>query len=284
MTVEAVTFINSLNSALPRNSDLIKEGDDHIRNIKAALKLTFPNFNSRINVSSDALNALTRVVTVDTDTSTLNIAGPVKVAASTNNANPLNMGGNKITNVGTPTSANDVVTLGTLGLAAAASIFPVGSVWMNSRNDKDPNTLFPGTTWTKEAFQGRVLVGAGTLADGSGTAARTFTVGQMGGAYSHQLSVSEMPIHTHGIGSLSVSISSSGAHSHLILNSYLDRGNSHHIGHGSQEIGGTNRQTEVGGAHTHSATVSGQIGNSGGGAAFDIIQPYVAVNIWNRTA
>lgn len=295
MTVEKVTFLNSLKSDLPRKKDLIKEGDDHIRNIKASLKLTFPNFNSRITVSSEALNSLTKLVSVDTDTNTLKVAGPVQVTdyVSESYKYPLDMGGNQIKNVGAPTEAGDVVTLGALGSTALTAFYPVGAIWMTTTPPKDgngndvkngnPNLLFGGT-WNYTDCQGRVLIGVGTLADGSGSPARTFTSGQIGGAYTHKLLTSEMPIHTHGVGSLQVSVAANGNHSHTVYSSYDDGGRAHHIGHGSQQIGWTTRDTSVSGSHTHSATISGTLGNAGGDQPHNIMQPYYAVYIWRRTA
>lgn len=82
--------------------------------------------------------------------------------------------------------------------------------------------------------------------------------------------------------SWSGSTSSNGGHSHSIT------------------IAATSMTTGSAGAHTHSVTVSvpGQtaastsdthnhtltIGSTGGGAAFNIMPPYVAVNVWKRTA
>lgn len=289
MTVEKVTFLNSLKSDLPRNKDLIKEGDDHIRNIKACLKLTFPNFNSRVTVSSEALNSLTKLVTVNADDGTLKINGPVQVAdyISESYQYPLDMGKNQIKNVGAPTEDGDVVTLGSLGATALTAFYPVGAIWMTTTapsNPKgDPNKLFGGT-WNYTDCQGRVLIGVGTLADGSGSPSRTFSAGQTGGAFTHKLLTSEMPIHTHGVGSLQVSVATAGNHTHTVFSSYDDNGRAHHIGHGSQQIGWTTRDTSVSGAHTHSATISGTLGNAGGDQPHNIMQPYYAVYIWRRTA
>jgi hypothetical protein len=43
MTVESVTYISDLNTALPAAGDLKSEGDDHIRNLKIGVKGSFPN-------------------------------------------------------------------------------------------------------------------------------------------------------------------------------------------------------------------------------------------------
>lgn len=42
MTIESASYLNDLNSSYPANADQMGEGDDHIRQIKAVLKATFP--------------------------------------------------------------------------------------------------------------------------------------------------------------------------------------------------------------------------------------------------
>ena len=56
MTVEVVTTINTLDTTLPAFGDPKAEGDNHIRNIKSALKTTFPNVSGAVNVSHLTLN------------------------------------------------------------------------------------------------------------------------------------------------------------------------------------------------------------------------------------
>ena len=58
MTVENVTYINSLNPANPSGVDKVSEGDDHIRNIKKALLASFPNVNSEVTLSATDINGL----------------------------------------------------------------------------------------------------------------------------------------------------------------------------------------------------------------------------------
>ena len=51
MTVENVTYIDDLDPAYPDGSDVIAEGDDHIRNIKKSIKATFPMVSSEVPLS-----------------------------------------------------------------------------------------------------------------------------------------------------------------------------------------------------------------------------------------
>jgi len=42
MTIETATFLAALDSTKPLNTDLVSEGDDHLRLLKAVLQATFP--------------------------------------------------------------------------------------------------------------------------------------------------------------------------------------------------------------------------------------------------
>ena len=61
MTVESVTYINDLEPARPQGGDSIAQGDDHIRNIKKALKQTFPNVDGEVRASDEEMNHLVGV-------------------------------------------------------------------------------------------------------------------------------------------------------------------------------------------------------------------------------
>lgn len=57
--LETVTHISDLNSSWPLGSDLASTSDDHIRNIKVALKTDFPNINAAVTGTPTQLNTLT---------------------------------------------------------------------------------------------------------------------------------------------------------------------------------------------------------------------------------
>ena len=61
MTIETVTFISSLNALYPAASDLKSEGDDHIRNIKTAVKGSFPNVSGVVSATNAELSFVTGV-------------------------------------------------------------------------------------------------------------------------------------------------------------------------------------------------------------------------------
>lgn len=58
MPLETGTYISDLVVSNPAASDGLNNADDHIRLIKAALKNTFPNINSIVNITDEALNVL----------------------------------------------------------------------------------------------------------------------------------------------------------------------------------------------------------------------------------
>ena len=85
----------------------------------------------------------------------------------------------------------------------------------------------------------------------AGAHSHTITVNN-GGAHAHTASAANNGAHTH---SVSGTAASAGAHTHAMT-------------------------VNSAGAHTHSVTVA----NSGGGQAHDNMPPYLAVNMWRRTA
>lgn len=150
-------------------------------------------------------------------------------------------------------------------------LYPVGHIYM-STNSANPGTLFPGTTWEAYA-QGRVLIGAGTGTD-SRSEKKTFTAGSTGGEYNHQLTVGEMPSHTH-----SASTNSSGNHSHT-LNYGYDDNNAQQTS--VDNCWDTQKQISTSEAGTHSHTVL--IENTGNNSPHSNMQPYVVCYVFKRTA
>ena len=148
----------------------------------------------------------------------------------------------------------------------------------------NPAELFGFGTW--EAMPaGRVL-----LAQGQSEWGTNYTAGSKGGEATHQLTVGELPAHTH-----TGSTSTTGNHTHdVTIYEYFEGGNGWGLGtykngqywQGARFQGSCNvqknttnwvRQT---GNHSHTLT----IGNTGNGQAFNVTQPYLAVYIWKRSA
>ncbi|EHI69922.1 hypothetical protein STRIC_1424 [Streptococcus ictaluri 707-05] len=125
-------------------------------------------------------------------------------------------------------------------------VYPVGAIYM-STSSANPST-FIGGTWQRYA-QGRTIVGV------SENESEFSYVGKTGGAKTHTLITSEMPSHTHGIGS----------------------GNKF-VGNGTGEGGAGLSAT------SNSYAVYSNTASAGGGQPHNNLQPYITTYIWLRTA
>lgn len=280
MTVETnARFISDFNEAYPRNRDLIKEGDDHIRLVKTVIKNTFPGVNSALTATSEKLNKLDSTFTYEEET--LKINSNVTVAEK----KELNFGGNKITNVGLATEATDVVTLAAL---RGSLIYPVGSIFMTV-DARNPSEILGFGTWEKFAA-GRVIVGTGTTTDAANES-RTVVNEAKGGQFAVKLTEKNTPAHSHEVGTLKVD--DSGDHDHTVdvrIHSYaVVNGNYWTVPHGdiageSSRFQNTQGAKTTKGSGAHSHALSGETAVFGEGEAFDIIPPFMACNIWVRKA
>lgn len=151
--------------------------------------------------------------------------------------------------------------------------YEIGDILV-TMNATDPAVRWPGTTW--EVFApGRVLIGAGKGTDINGTSME-FAVGATGGEYSHQLTVGEMPSHSH-----SASSSSTGDHYHVWYSGrYGSSENSTSADSAGVGANNTSHKTLSAGSHSHTITIN----NTGSNTAHNNIQPYLAVYYWKRTA
>ena len=173
-------------------------------------------------------------------------------------------------------AADAAAARNTLGITTQAAliniIYPVGSV-ITLTNDTDPNKIYSGTTWVK-MDAGRVLVSAGTYTEGSNT--YTYTLGDKGGEAKHQLTVDEMPTHSH-----SASVSTVGNHTHTV--GWADENSPKQNGIDSESNTQQNPKmyttTSENGMHTHTVTIN----NNGNGIKANNMQPYTVVNYWKRT-
>lgn len=133
------------------------------------------------------------------------------------------------------------------------TLYPIGSIYISTNSAINPNTAFGGT-WKKTA-EGMCLIGANTQ----------HPLGTRGGEETHTLTVKEMPAHGHTAGlAASFKLSNEG-----IANSAIE-----HTGKQFLYVDQTS---------SLSSDVV-QTNASGNGTAHNNMQPYLAVNIWERTA
>ena len=279
MTVETnANFISDFNKAYPRNRDLIKEGDDHIRLVKSVLQNTFPGMDKALIPGSDKLNKLDETFTYEG--STLEINNNIAIAAK----RELDMGENKLTNVGDPEDEMDAVNLRSL---QGSLMWPVGSIFMTV-DSRNPKEILGFGTWEKFAA-GRVIMGVGTTTD-INNETRTVVNEAKGGGYKVTLTEKELPKHGHkGTGTTT----EAGKHNHGFPAGggsdgsggrravAIDIGVNDAYEWVGERDGGSPAVNSKGG-HTHDVTV--EVAETGDGAAFDVVQPFIACNIWKRIA
>tara|TARA_B100000900_G_scaffold28657_1_gene21997 strand:- start:1849 stop:2433 length:585 start_codon:yes stop_codon:yes gene_type:complete len=133
--------------------------------------------------------------------------------------------------------------------ATISNAYPVGSIYMNCSNATNPGTLLGFGTWVSFGA-GRVLIGIDSSDTDFDGAEET------GGSKTHTLTESQLPSHRHSIGSTDSTAGFGGAA-------------------GNQEFV-QNSGSGIGTPCTTSFTGSGQ--------AHTIVQPYIVVYMWKRTA
>lgn len=193
-------------------------------------------------------------------------------------------------------------------------IYPVGIVTWFATN-QNPNTTLAGMTWTylNEGVGRTVRIGAANGSD----------VKTVGGADTVTLAVGHLPSHTHSFSATTSSFdygtktsNTTGAHTHSVSGTAATAGaHTHGYITGAQPSGTRgdwdsdgNRntvQTSSAGAHTHTVsgtaasagnhahtvgigahthTVSGNTGGTGSGSAFSVVNLFIRLMAWVRTA
>jgi hypothetical protein len=191
----------------------------------------------------------------------------------------------------TAASGTNTTQLATTAFVTAAlqAVYPVGSIYINATSSSNPNSLLGFGTW--EAFgAGRVMVGLnGSDADfdtaeetgGAKTVTSTGSIsGTVGGT---ALTEAQMPKHYHlMLGPNSVtSPQGSGSGSGVYGGGTPDDGTQAYgtYSTGGDAASGTQTTgTSNGDSHTHSFS------GSFTGNATSVVQPYVVVRMWKRTA
>ena len=133
--------------------------------------------------------------------------------------------------------------------ATIANAYPVGSIYINATNATNPGTLLGFGTWVAFAT-GRMLVAFDSSDGDYDTAEET------GGSKTHTLTENQLPSHRHQVGSNDSGTGTGGAAGNMELVRDAGDGN--------------------GPAVNSSFTGSGQ--------AHTIVQPYIVVYMWKRTA
>lgn len=122
MALESVIHIDDLDANNPLGTDSRSQGDDHIRNIKSALKTDFPNIDSPVTASPTELNVLDGV-TAGTVTASKGVVVDASSKVDIWNVDNLTIDGNTLTaNTGainiTPAAGSAIVLDGTINVDA----------------------------------------------------------------------------------------------------------------------------------------------------------------------
>jgi len=149
------------------------------------------------------------------------------------------------------TNGDGTVTFSTLtGVTATiANAYPVGSIYINASDSTNPGTLLGFGTWAAFGV-GRVMIGIDASDTDFDTAEET------GGSKTHTLTEAQLPSHRHAVGSNDSGTGPGGA-----------AGNQEHV--------------RDGGVGNGPATPTSFTGS---GDAHTIVQSYIVVHIWKRTA
>ena len=143
---------------------------------------------------------------------------------------------------------------------------PPVDIVLEMDSDTSPAAIYADTVWTQ--LKNVIVIAAGD----------SFKAGTSGGQARIVLTSENLPSHTH-----SGTISQAANHSHTTESrrsvyvsgdAAFDSG----VPTTSKTGGQVTATTSSAGAHTHTGTIA----STGGGQAFSILNPYYAVNIWQR--
>jgi hypothetical protein len=242
MGLETGTYIDSLNTSNPGATDSVAQGDDHIRLLKSTIKNTFPNLTGAMTSTHTELNLLDGVTATTTELNYVDVATLGTAEASkalTVDANLDVTGIRNLTVTGTITNSS---------IISLSDVYPVGSIYINASDGTNPGTLLGFGTW--------VAFGAGRVPVGIDAGQTEFdTAGEVGGAKTHTLTLSEIPSHRHEVGSKDSSAGDGGAFNEEFVEQYGDTTNGPAVPTSYQ----------------------------GGGDAHNNLQPYIVVYMWKRT-
>lgn len=277
MPLESATYIDSLNTSNPQETDPLSQSDDHIKLIKTVLKTTFPYITGQVTATHAQLNEAMVVPAIlgTGGNATLNTGitqEEVKTAVGITDP--------AITTDGsTPSLASDITAeeVRTLISAAPSStpgyleIYPVGSVYLSVDASFNPTATFGGT-WV-DFGQGRMLLGidpSNNSLMNTETAVPAIDTALTDASYTHTLTEAELPAHKHGT---NIRFKSDDALVDGSLETVVAAANSA-VDVQNTNLGGGGYQRTIG---TDTTSV-------GSGTAFDLRPPYITVAMWKRTA
>ena len=284
LATTAFVFAERTNAATITNKTI--SADSNTLSGIAASSFVLSNSSGNIDGSAAQKAIPAGVVVGTTDTQTLTN----KTLTSPSISSP--------TITGTPTAPTASAGTNTTQLATTAfvqaalqAVYPVGSVYVNATSSTNPATLLGFGTWV--AFgAGRVMVGLDSAdadfntAEETGGAKTVTSTGSISGTVGGTaLTEAQMPKHYHqmrGPNSVTAPQNDQGSTGFGVYGGGTPDDGAQQYGTystgGGSASGGTATGTANGQSHTHS--FSGTFT----GNATSVVQPYVVVRMWKRTA
>ena len=243
MSVEAATYIDTLNPLFPTATDGMKEGDDHIRLLKAVLQATFPNIDGAVTATQEKLNN----GAVPT--------GTIVLWYSTSASIPTGW-----------TYCNGV---------EVAKMDGSGNITPPDLRDKF--VVCAGTTYSQGASGGSTTSSSDGAHTHSGATGADGNHTHGGTTGSTTLTTSQIPAHTHSVASLNVKNSRdfSGSGNYDVL---LDSGET--TDRDTTDSGYSTGSAGTGGSHNHTISASGthtHTISSDGAHTHTVTPPYYAL-------
>lgn len=267
----SVTYISDLNPQFPTETDALMQGDNHIRNVKQALRATFPNVNAPVTPTPAQINKLASVTVSAAEINTLagldgNVASLIADLAAS-----------------AALALDQLIPVGTV-LEYAGNTLPSGGNWQwadgGELNRLEFATLFARTgtshgagngttTFNKPDRRGRVGIGAG-----SGPSLSARALGVKGGAERVTLTEGQMPAHNHWFEAWT---SVNGHHDHAVNSRSGASGGGNYEPEPFEESGTRSTgRTDGNGNHNH--YISATTNTKGNNESHDNMQPFIAMN------
>ena len=239
MPLESATYIDGLVTTNPAASDAISTADDHLRLIKSAIKATFPNITGPLTLSQAQIAPL---------------------------ASPEFTGIPKAPTAALGTNTTQLASTAFVQ-AALATVYPIGSIYINATNGTNPASLLGFGTW--------VAFGAGRVPVGFNAGDPLFDTAEETGGSKDAIVVS----HNHTATSTSTVTDPGHRHDVILSEDGLSDTAAH--GNGSSVLRDGITSTNTTGITVATTTTVASTGSSGTNAN---LQPYITVYMWKRTA
>lgn len=276
-------WTGTIDPSLPAGSEKLSEGDDAIRHFKKVVNDTLPQLTGAVNFTHTKLNHIDQHSGASTTQLIFGVNAKnnnVTNAALTITAGEINCNGLQLTNVGSAVTTDlDVPNKGyndaryytqTQVDSVIDGLYPIGTIYENAVNNLNPALLLGFGTWVLFG-QSRTTVCIDVLDPDYDTpskigGAKTSEFALTGKTAGHELTENEMPTHDHHSGSYDGARDSGGQNEST---SRPVHGNYGHVASFNTGPAG------LGAKHDH------DLDGSGSGS---IVQPYVVVYRWARTA